>query len=75
MPAITILAGRLWLFATDVAREERGQGLVEYGLVAGLIAVVSILVLEALGVDIFELLDQTQQQIPDSATPSTPAAN
>jgi Flp pilus assembly pilin Flp len=51
-------------------RSEKGQGLVEYALVVALIAVVSVLVLKALGVDVFTALDTTQKNF----TTGAPAA-
>jgi len=44
---------------------EAGATLVEYGLLVGLISVVSLLVLAALGVQIFTAFDVAQQNIQD----------
>jgi Flp pilus assembly pilin Flp len=74
MSAISTFATQMWVRA-QILRNDKGQGLVEYGLVVALIAVVSILVLEALGIDIFNALDATQENIPDNATPSAPTAS
>ena len=43
--------------------EESGQGLVEYGLIIALIAVVCIAVLTNLGTGIKDKLDKVQQEI------------
>ncbi len=51
---------------------EDGATMVEYGIVVALIAVVSILVVGALGVDVFDAFDQSQQQIDGGAAPLTP---
>ncbi len=51
---------------------EKGATMVEYGIVVALIAVVSILVIGALGVDVFDAFDQSQQNIDPGAGPLTP---
>ena len=73
MSTINAFAGALygrWIALRD---SEKGQGLVEYALVVALIAVVSILVLQALGIDVFGALDTTQKNMPAGSTPSTPS--
>jgi Flp pilus assembly pilin Flp len=71
MSIITTLIGALVVRATELRDSEKAQGLVEYALVVALIAVVSILVLKALGVDVFSALDTTQKNFTGS-TPATP---
>lgn len=44
---------------------ETGATLVEYGLLVGLVSVVSLLVLAALGIQIFTAFDVAQQNIQD----------
>ncbi len=48
---------------------EKGATMVEYGIVVALIAVVSILVVTALGLDVFAAFDQTQSNIDPGAGP------
>ncbi len=45
-------AYRFWLSLRQRIEREEGQALVEYALILALISIVSILVLEALGLDI-----------------------
>jgi len=47
---------------TNVAREE-GQALVEYALILAMIAVVTIAVLQALGVDVSKILDKVSTSL------------
>ena len=51
---------------------ERGATMVEYGIVVALIAVVSILVVGALGVDVFNAFDAGQSNINPGAGPTPP---
>ena len=44
-------------------RDEEGQGMVEYGLIIGLIAVVVIVALVALGPKIRDMFDEVNQQL------------
>jgi len=55
-------------------RGEEGAALVEYGLLVGLIAVVCILVITALGLEIFGVFDTTQNTLDNAnmGTPGTP---
>jgi len=46
----------------DVRREE-GQALVEYALILAMIAVVTIAVLQALGVDVSKILDKVSTSL------------
>ena len=59
-------------------KDEEGQGMVEYGLIIGLIAVVVIVALVALGPKIRGMFDQVNQKLDaaaagGTAAPSTPA--
>jgi pilus assembly protein Flp/PilA len=56
-------------------RGEEGAALVEYGLLVGLIAVVCILVITALGLEIFGVFDTTQNTLDNAnmGTPGTPS--
>ncbi|MCA1685371.1 MAG: Flp family type IVb pilin, partial [Planctomycetia bacterium] len=49
--------------AKKFVRGEEGAALVEYALLVGLIAVVSISVLTVLGAQVFSAFDTTQQSI------------
>ena len=54
-------------------RGDEGASLVEYGLLVGLIAVVCVLAVAAVGLDVFGAFDVTQQEIDATAmTPGTP---
>jgi pilus assembly protein Flp/PilA len=44
-------------------KDEEGQGMVEYGLIIGLIAVVVIVALVALGPKIRDMFDEVNQQL------------
>ena len=53
-------------------KAEEGQGMVEYGLIIGLIAVVVIVALVALGPKIRDMFDQVNEELDKAA--STPAS-
>ena len=54
-------------------RSDEGASLVEYGLLVGLIAVVCVLAVAAVGLDVFGAFDTTQQEIDATAMePGTP---
>lgn len=53
-------------------KDEEGQGMVEYGLIIGLIAVVVIVALVALGPKIRDMFDQVNEELDKAA--STPAS-
>ena len=53
-------------------KDEEGQGMVEYGLIIGLIAVVVIVALVALGPKVRDMFDQVNEELDKAA--STPAA-
>ena len=46
-------------------KDEEGQGMVEYGLIVGLIAVVVIVALVALGPKIRDMFEEVNDQIDD----------
>ena len=48
-------------------KDEEGQGMVEYGLIIGLIAVVVIVALVALGPKIRDMFDQVNQKLDAAA--------
>ena len=52
---------------------EEGATMVEYGIMVALIAVVSVLVVGALGVDVFGAFDTAQKNIDPTSTPGTPS--
>lgn len=52
-------------------RNEEGQGMVEYGLIIGLIAIVVIVALLALGPKIRDLFDRSSKAM-DDATSTAP---
>ena len=56
---------RKWL------KDEEGQGMVEYGLIIGLIAVVVIVALVALGPKIRDMFDQVNDELDAAAAGGT----
>ena len=54
-------------------KDEEGQGMVEYGLIIGLIAVVVIVALVALGPKIRDMFDQVNDELDKAAAGGTPA--
>jgi len=52
-------------------KNEDGQGMVEYGLIIGLIAIVVIVVLAALGGKIRDLFQQVDDAMPTAAATTT----
>ncbi len=48
-------------------KDEEGQGMVEYGLIIGLIAVVVIVALVALGPKIRDMFDQVNEELDAAA--------
>jgi Flp pilus assembly pilin Flp len=54
-PAISYMKGRL--------RNEEGQTLIEYALIASLVAIAAILLLVAVGWDIQETFDQVEEAL------------
>lgn len=55
-------------------KDEEGQGMVEYGLIIGLIAIVVIVALVALGPKIRDLFEQVNDRI-DAIGTTAPAGN
>ena len=54
-----------------IAREERGQGMVEYGLILALVAVAAVVVLIALGGNITSIFSNVGNQLTQAnATPT-----
>ncbi len=54
-------------------KDEEGQGMVEYGLIIGLIAVVVIVALVALGPKVREMFDQVNTELDKAAAGGTTA--
>lgn len=52
-------------------KDEEGQGMVEYGLIIGLIAVVVIVALVALGPKIRDMFEQVNDEIDKAAASGT----
>ena len=50
-------------------RDENGQGMVEYALILGLIAIVAIVVLIALGPKISNLFNKANNEVGEAAKP------
>ena len=63
---------KIWTSLQAARASEEGATMVEYGIVVALIAVVSILVIGALGVDVFNAFDQTQSNVDSGAGPTPP---
>ena len=57
----------------EILKDENGQGMVEYGLILGIIAVAAIAVLLVLGPKISGIFQKANDQIPAGAVAS-PAA-
>ena len=55
-------------------KDEEGQGMVEYGLIIGLIAIVVIVALVALGPKIRDMFDQVNDSIDDIGKEGATAA-
>lgn len=56
----------------DFFKDENGQGMVEYALIIGLIAIVAVVALVVLGPRIRDMFDRTNDEL-DAATSSTAA--
>ena len=63
---------RFWLALRERVRREEGQALVEYALILALISVVSILVLEALGLDIKGVFKTVETAVSGTGGAPTP---
>ena len=48
---------------------DEGQSLVEWALILALVAVVSIFVLQAIGIEVFNVLDASEDGLPDDSAP------
>ncbi len=57
----------------DFLMDENGQGMVEYALIIGLIAIVAVVALVVLGPRIRDMFDRTNEEL-DNATSSTAGA-
>jgi Flp pilus assembly pilin Flp len=64
--------GRLYLKLQDAKEREEGQGVVEYALVLGLVAVAAVVVLELIGDDVFEALGLVEDNIGTDGTQTDP---
>ena len=63
---------RFWIALRERAEREEGQALVEYALILALISVVSILVLEALGLDIKGVFKTVETAVSGTGGAPTP---
>jgi pilus assembly protein Flp/PilA len=63
---------RFWIALRARAEREEGQALVEYALILALISVVSILVLEALGLDIKGVFKTVETAVSGTGGAPTP---
>lgn len=63
---------RFWIALRTRAEREEGQALVEYALILALISVVSILVLEALGLDIKGVFKTVETAVSGTGGAPTP---
>jgi pilus assembly protein Flp/PilA len=59
----------LWFAARERFRREEGQALVEYALILALVSIVSILVLQALGLDIKGVFQRVETAVSNTPTP------
>jgi len=59
----------LWLAARERFGREEGQALVEYALILALVSIVSILVLQALGLDIKGVFQRVETAVSNAPTP------
>jgi pilus assembly protein Flp/PilA len=65
-------AYRLWVALRERVEREEGQALVEYALILALISIVSILVLEALGLDIKGVFKTVETAVSGTGSAPTP---
>jgi len=56
----------------DILKDENGQGMVEYGLILGLIAVAAIAVLIILGPKITAIFQKANDQLTEGGFPDQP---
>jgi pilus assembly protein Flp/PilA len=59
----------LWLAMRERFGREEGQALVEYALILALVSIVSILVLQALGLDIKGVFQRVETAVSNTPTP------
>ena len=57
----------------NILRDENGQGMVEYGLILGLIAIVAIGVIALLGGDVKNVFTSAQEKLSSAASGEAPA--
>jgi pilus assembly protein Flp/PilA len=69
---LTNKAYSFWLALRERIEREDGQALVEYALILALISIVSILVLEALGVDIKNVFKTVETAVSGTGGAPTP---
>jgi len=62
----------LWLALRERIEREEGQAMVEYALILALISIVSILVLEALGLDIKAVFQTVETAVSGTGGAPTP---
>jgi Flp pilus assembly pilin Flp len=62
-------------YLSDRARNESGQTLIEYSLIAALIAVAAVLLMVAVGWDIQETFDQVEEQLGFGTNTTAPAGD
>jgi pilus assembly protein Flp/PilA len=65
-------AHSIWLALRERAEREEGQAMVEYALILALISIVSILVLEALGLDIKGVFKTVETAVSGTGAAPTP---
>ncbi len=58
----------------NILRDENGQGMVEYGLILGLIALVAVGAVILLGGGVGDMFDNAKTQLDAVPTPVTPAS-
>ena len=57
----------------EILKDENGQGMVEYGLILGLIAIAAIAVLAALGPKVTSIFQQTDDVLTENGFVAPPA--
>jgi pilus assembly protein Flp/PilA len=65
-------AHSIWLAIRERAEREEGQAMVEYALILALISIVSILVLQALGLDIKGVFKTVETAVSGTGSAPTP---
>lgn len=63
MEKVISLADRAWLTIATLQDQEEGQALVEYALLLSLIAIASIVILQALGLQVANIFSSVNTQI------------